>query len=57
MDILLEVSFMSTYLAIQLVAPMEGHLEQVFHIFGYLKKVPKKRIAITRNRFVKIQGE
>jgi hypothetical protein len=32
---------MSTYLA----APREGHLEQVFHIFGYLKKVPKKRIA------------
>jgi hypothetical protein len=32
MDILLEVSLMSTYLA----APREGHLEQVFHIFGYL---------------------
>jgi hypothetical protein len=41
MDILLEVSLMSTYLA----APREGHLEQVFHIFGYMKKVPKKRIA------------
>jgi hypothetical protein len=41
MDILLEVSLMSTYLA----APREGHLEQVFHIFGYLKKVPRKRIA------------
>jgi hypothetical protein len=41
MDILLEVSLMSTYLA----APRDGHLEQVFHIFGYLKKVPKKRIA------------
>jgi hypothetical protein len=41
LDILFEVSLMSTYLA----APREGHLEQVFHIFGYLKKVPKKRIA------------
>jgi hypothetical protein len=41
MDILLEVSLMSTYFA----APREGHWEQVFHIFGYLKKVPKKRIA------------
>jgi hypothetical protein len=41
MDILLEVSLMSTYFA----APREGHLEQVFHIFGYLKKVPRKRIA------------
>ena len=41
LDILLEVSLMSTYLA----APREGHLEQVFHIFGYLKKVPKRRIA------------
>ena len=41
LDILLEVSLMSTYLA----APREGHLEQVFHIFGYLKKVPRRRIA------------
>jgi hypothetical protein len=41
LDILLEVSLMSSYLA----APREGHLEQVFHIFGYLKKVPKRRIA------------
>jgi hypothetical protein len=41
MDILLKVSLMSTYLA----APREGHLEQVFHIFGYLKKVPRRRIA------------
>jgi hypothetical protein len=32
---------MSTYLA----APREGHLEQVFHIFGYLNKVSKRRIA------------
>jgi hypothetical protein len=32
---------MSSYLA----APREGHLEQVFHIFGYLKKITKKRSA------------
>jgi hypothetical protein len=41
LDILLEVSLLSTYLA----APHEGHLEQVFHIFGYLKKNPKRKIA------------
>jgi hypothetical protein len=32
---------MSTYLA----AAREGHLEQVFHIFGYLKRVLQRRIA------------
>jgi hypothetical protein len=32
---------MSSYQA----APREGHLEQVFHIFGYLKKILEKRIA------------
>jgi hypothetical protein len=32
---------MSTYLA----ALREGHLEQVFHIFGNSKKATKKRIA------------
>jgi hypothetical protein len=43
LDILLEVSLMSTYLA----ELREGHLEQkVFHIFGYLiKKIPKQKIA------------
>jgi hypothetical protein len=41
LDILFEVAIMSSYLA----APREGHLDQVFHIFGYLKKVPKRRIA------------
>jgi Reverse transcriptase (RNA-dependent DNA polymerase) len=41
-DILLEVSFMSSHLA----NPRQGHLEQVLHIFGYLKKVPKKTIAM-----------
>ena len=33
-DILLEVALLSTYLA----SPRLGHLEQVFHIFGYLKE-------------------
>ena len=40
-DILLETSLMSTYLAM----PRLGHLEQVFHIFGYLKSNSKRRIA------------
>jgi hypothetical protein len=39
-DILLETSNMSTYLAL----PREGHLEQVLHIFGYLKSHKKLRI-------------
>ena len=32
-DILLEVSLMSSHLAL----PRQGHLEQVIHIFGYLR--------------------
>ena len=36
-DILLEVSLLSQYQA----APREGHLEQLLHIFAYLKKNPK----------------
>jgi hypothetical protein len=32
---------MSAHLAM----PREGHLEQVIHIFGYLKKYPKQKIA------------
>ena len=39
-DILLEVSLLSS----QLAAPRVGHLEQVYHIFGYLKKNPKRKI-------------
>ena len=37
LDILLEVSMLSSHLAL----PREGHLEQVMHIFGYLKQHPK----------------
>ena len=33
-DVCLEVSMMSSHLAL----PREGHLEQVLHIFAYLKK-------------------
>ena len=35
-DILLEVSLLSTHLAL----PRTGHLQQVYHIFGYLKQSP-----------------
>lgn len=56
LDILLEVSLLSQYLA----APREGHLEQVFHVFGYLKQNPKRKLAfdpdypdIDESRFTK----
>lgn len=39
-DILLEMSMMSAHLAL----PREGHLEQVLHIFGYLKCHKKIRL-------------
>ena len=41
LDILLEVALLSAYLA----NPREGHLEAAFHIFGYLKHEPKRKIA------------
>ena len=41
LDILLETSLLSAYLA----SPGEGHLEAVYHIFGYLKWHPKRKIA------------
>ena len=40
-DILLETSLMSAHLAL----PRIGHMEQVIHIFGYLKQNSKKKIA------------
>ena len=40
-DILLETSFMSAHMAL----PRIGHLEQVIHMFGYLKLHPKSKIA------------
>jgi hypothetical protein len=39
-DILLEVSMMSSHLAL----PRQGHLEQVLHLFGYLKAHKKMRL-------------
>ena len=36
-DVLHEVALLSQYQA----APRQGHIEQVFHIWGYLKKDPK----------------
>jgi len=39
-DILLETSLLSAHLAL----PREGHLEQVLHIFGYLKSHKQMRI-------------
>ncbi len=40
-DIAMETSMMSTHLAL----PREGHLQQVYHMFGYLKAKPKKTLA------------
>ena len=39
-DILLETALMSTHLAL----PRWGHLEQLYHIFGYLKANPKRNL-------------
>jgi len=59
-DILLEVALLSTHLAL----PREGHMEQVYHIFGYLKGSPRRRIffdptypAIGESRFQKFDWE
>jgi Reverse transcriptase (RNA-dependent DNA polymerase) len=40
-DIAMEVSMLSSHMAL----PRIGHLEQVLHIFGYLKQNPKKMLA------------
>ena len=55
-DIAMEVSMLSTHLAL----PREGHLQQVHHMFGYLKAKPKKTLAfdpthpdIDEGRFLK----
>jgi hypothetical protein len=51
---------LSSYLAM----PPAGHLEQAFHIFGYLKTHPKRKIGfdpshpgINENRFQKCDWE
>ena len=53
-DILLETYLLSTHLA----SPRIGHLEQVYHIFGYLKDSSKRKLGfdpghpnINTNRF------
>ena len=42
LDILLEVALLSSHLAL----PRRGHLEQVYHIFGYLKTASRRRIFL-----------
>ena len=39
-DILLETAMLSTYMAL----PRKGHMEQVYHVFGYLKTHSKHRL-------------
>ena len=39
-DIAMEVSMLSTHLAL----PISGHLQQVYHMFGYLKSKPKRTL-------------
>ena len=39
-DILLETAIQSTYMALR----RKGHLEQVYHVFGYLKNHSKRRL-------------
>ena len=39
-DILLEVSLLSSHLDL----PRIEHLHAVYHIFGYLKQVPKRKL-------------
>jgi hypothetical protein len=55
-DIATEVSLLSSHLAL----PRDGHLQQVYHIFGYLKAKPTRTLAfdpqhpnIDESRFVK----
>jgi hypothetical protein len=42
LDILLEVALLSSHLAL----PRMGHLEQVYHIFGYLKQASKRTLYL-----------
>ena len=39
-DILLETAMLSTYMAL----PRKGHMEQVYHVFGYLKAHSKRHL-------------
>ena len=59
-DILLEVELLSTHLAM----PRKGHLEQVYHIFGYLNQISRRRLFfdpehldISEERFTRFNWE
>lgn len=59
-DILLEVSLLSSHLAM----PRSGHLQEVYHIFGYLRQSPRRRLfldpdhpVISEDRFKKFDWE
>ena len=59
-DILLDVSLFFSHLAL----PRIGHLKAVYHIFGYLKQVPKRKLyfdpvlpLISEDRFHKFDWE
>jgi hypothetical protein len=46
LDIIMPVSLMSRYLA----QAREGHLQQVFHMFSYLKEYPRSRLVFDDTR-------
>lgn len=52
-DILLEVSLLSQYQA----NPREGHLEQLLHIFGFLRKYPKLTLYLSPEMPMMDSGE
>ena len=52
-DVCLEVSMMSSHLAL----PREGHLEQVLHIFAYLKKYHNTELVFDPSDPVVDEGE
>ena len=43
-DILVETAMLSTYMAL----PRKGHMEQVYHVFGYLKTHSKRWLFLTQ---------
>ena len=45
-EILLEVTLLSTHL----ILPREGHLQRVYHIFGCLKKSPRRRVFMDQDQ-------
>jgi hypothetical protein len=60
LDILLEVALLSSHLAL----PRQGHLEQVYHVFGYMKQSARRRLyldpdqpIISEERFTKYDWE